>query len=194
MLWDGKQLTRSAGESRLSIAPSAVRTATRAGGSGNVQELCCTLLAGAASLSSVSLAQRVQDPPGKPFNYLEAGAVDSTSGPIHHNTSATDHIVIEGSYMYTRYDLVTGAVEAGPPSWTTPFGTLFNNSDLVTREYAKILPPHKSGRVFDKLLTNEGTETWSNGSNAFARDRTVWTVSKIKFLKTWDHGTPEPGG
>jgi len=153
----------------------------------------CTFLAGAASLSPVSLAQWVQDPPGKPFNYLEAGAVGSNSGPIHHNTSPTDHIVTEGSYMYTRYDLVARAVEASPPSWTTPFGTLFNNSDLVTREYAKILPPNKGGRVFDKLLTNVGTETWSNGSNAFARNRTVWTVSKIKFLKTRDHGAPEPG-
>lgn len=156
-------------------------------------EKLCTLLALGVGTSSLSIAQWNLDPPGYPFNYVSAGAVDSNAGPIHHNNS-NSAIVIEGSYSYTRYDLVSGAAQSTPPNWSAAFATLFNNSDFVVREYANTLDKQKSGRVFDKLVTSEGSETWTNGSDVLIRERRVWTTAKIKYLKTWVYGTPEPGG
>lgn len=150
------------------------------------------MLALTASLSSAAHAQWTQTPSGHPYNYWEAGFIESASGPEHLNNSSQT-IQVSGSYTYTLWNQVTGAADTSPP-WSGPFASLFNLSQSVMREYTKDLPAGKGCIVFDKLAWVDAGETWFESPELRTRHRLVYTVVKLKHQQLWNLGGSGGGG
>lgn len=125
-----------------------------------------------------------QTPTGWTWNWSSSLPFNSASGPEHlNNTNAP--ITITGQYSYTLYNRVWGS-SSGLPPWTSPYGTTFDYSESIVRSYSKDLPATKGGRVYDKLLVDEGAQTWSKEAQMETRNKLIYSIVQAEHLETWD--------
>jgi hypothetical protein len=132
-------------------------------------------------------------PPGWPWNWNSYLPFDSPSGPLHQN-GTSEEIQVSGTYSYTFYDQVTGAMTQAPP-WTAPYGSLYNYSEPIVRSCSGYtLPALKQGKVYDKLYVSEGAQTWFDGETLYTRDRLVYIMSVPGYFDIWDFTGGGGGG